>query len=42
MKIKANDFDLVVKKWQLIKKEILIENIFLKVKILYDQADWLN
>ncbi len=39
IKIKAEDFDLIVKGWQLSREEVLLENIPVKAKILYDQVD---
>ncbi len=35
-KIKANDFNLVIKKWQLSREKALLENISIKVKISHN------
>ncbi len=40
--MKVDDFDLVIKEWQLSRKKALLENTFIKVEISCDQVDWLN
>ncbi len=42
MKMKADNFDLVVKGWQLSRGKALLENTPIEVKISRDQIDWLN
>ncbi len=42
MKIKAKDFDLVIKRWQLSKRKALLENISVEAEISYDQVNWLS
>ena len=39
IKIKADNFDLIVKGWQLSKGEALLENTSVKAKISRDQVD---
>ncbi len=40
--MKAEDFNLIVKGWQLIRKEVLLENISVKAEVSRDQVDWMN
>ncbi len=42
MKMKADDFDLIVKGWQLSRGKALLENTPVEAEILRDQVDWLN
>ncbi len=42
MKIKTDNFDLIVKGWQLSRREALLENSPVKMEILRDQKDWFN
>ncbi len=42
MKIKAKNFDLIVKGRQLSRGEALLENTPVEAKISYNQVDWLN
>ena len=39
MKMKAEDFNLIVKGWQLIRKEVLLENISVKAEVSRDQVN---
>ena len=39
MKIKAKEFDLIVKKRQLSREEVLLENTSVKAEISHDQED---
>ena len=42
MKMKAENFNLIVKGWQLSKGEALLENAPVKAKISRDQVDWFS
>jgi len=41
-KIKAEEFDLIVKGWQLSRGKALLENTPIEVEISRDQVNWLN
>ncbi len=40
--MKAEDFDLIVKGWQLSRGKALLENTPVEAKISCDQVDWFN
>ena len=42
MEMKADNFDLVVKGWQLSRGEALLENTSTETEISCDQVNWLN
>ena len=42
MKMKAEDFDLIVKGRQLSRGKALLENTLVKAEISHDQEDWFN
>ena len=42
MKIKADNFNLIVKGWQLSRGKALLENTPVKAEISRDQEDWFN
>jgi len=42
MKIKAKEFDLIVKRQQLSRREALLENTSVKAEISRDQVDWFS
>ena len=41
-KMKAENFDLIVKGWQLSRRETLLKNTSVEEEILHDQVDWFN
>ena len=41
-KMKAENFDLIVKGRQLSRREALLKNTFVKAEVSCDQVDWLN
>ena len=42
MKMKVEEFDLIVKGWQLSRGEVLLENTPVEAEISRDQEDWFN
>ena len=40
--MKADNFDLIVKRWQLSREEALLENTPIKAEISRDQVDWFS
>ncbi len=40
--MKADNFELVIKGWQLIRRKTMLKNIPVEAKVSHDQVDWLS